>query len=116
MIGITSEKINDIPRLMVSKTEDAHKPLPVLTYFHGFTSAKEHNLPLAYLMAEKGYRVILPDSDLHGARLKKDKSEEERQLSFWDIVLSNVDDMAHIKKYLDENGLLLNDRIGVAGT
>ncbi|RFA37114.1 esterase [Virgibacillus dokdonensis] len=115
MIGIYEEKIDTIPSLIIVDAEKNGVALPVITYFHGFTSAKEHNLPLAFLLAQKGYRVILPDSKYHGAR-ENGIHAEERQLSFWDIVVQNVTELQYIKDYVDEVGLLLDDRFGVAGT
>src|SRR5699024_2988148 len=82
---------------------------------HGFTSAKEHNLPFAYLLATKGYRVILPDSKHHGER-EGNITVEKRELSFWNIVLQNINDLNTLKNALDEMDLILNNRIGIAGT
>ncbi|MRH43361.1 prolyl oligopeptidase family serine peptidase [Aquibacillus halophilus] len=115
MIGIYKEYWKDIPVLVVVQDEKKDKPLPVLTYFHGYTSAKEHNLPLAFLLAERGYRVILPDSMLHGER-EKFISNDERQLQFFDIVEQNLIDMQVIKDVLDSKKMLLDRRLGVAGT
>ncbi|WP_217585949.1 alpha/beta fold hydrolase [Lentibacillus saliphilus] len=115
MIGIYTENIKGIPSLVVVRADKQNEPLPVLMYYHGFTSAKEHNLPLAYILAEKGYRVILPDSLYHGAR-SEGMTMKQMQLSFWDIVLENVADIQLIKDWLTENELILQDLIGVAGT
>ncbi|WP_077297281.1 prolyl oligopeptidase family serine peptidase [Virgibacillus pantothenticus] len=115
MIGVYEAEIKTIPSLIVVDTKKEGIALPVITYFHGFTSAKEHNLPLAYLLAQQGYRVILPDSKYHGAR-ENGISVNKRQLSFWDIVMQNVIELQYVKDYVDESGLLLDDRFGVAGT
>ncbi|MYL42767.1 alpha/beta fold hydrolase [Virgibacillus salexigens] len=115
MIGVYKEEIKTIPSLIVVDAENENKALPVITFFHGFTSAKEHNLPLAYLLAEEGYRVVLPDSKYHGAR-ENEISEMRRQVSFWDIVMQNVIELKDIKDYLDSTGLLLDNRFGIAGT
>ncbi|WP_174612771.1 prolyl oligopeptidase family serine peptidase [Virgibacillus ihumii] len=115
MIGVYKKSMNSVPCLVVEDTEKEGKQLPTVTYFHGFTSAKEHNLPLAYLLAEKGYRVILPDSKFHGER-EVDVSEMKKQISFWDIVMLNVKELKDIKDELDEEGLILDGRIGIAGT
>lgn len=115
MIGVYEENINTIPGLVVVDTEKENEALPMLTYFHGFTSAKEINLPLAYLLADKGYRVVLPDSKYHGER-EIEISSTKMQISFWDIVMKNVEELQVIKDYFDEKGLILNDRLGVAGT
>lgn len=115
LIGIEKKRIEKIPSLIVTELDKQEEALPCVVFFHGFTSAKEHNLPIAFLLAEKGFRVILPDSELHGER-ELETAESKRQLSFWDIVLKNVTELKDIKAYLDQNELLLGERIGVAGT
>ncbi|WP_077325063.1 prolyl oligopeptidase family serine peptidase [Virgibacillus siamensis] len=115
MIGVNKQTMKSIPCLVVEDTTWEGKPLPTVTYFHGFTSAKEHNLPLAYLLAEKGYRVILPDSKFHGEQ-EVDVSDLKKQISFWDIVMQNVKELKGIKDLLDEKGLILDGRFGIAGT
>ncbi|TRM11895.1 alpha/beta fold hydrolase [Lentibacillus cibarius] len=115
MIGIEHITLASIPSLVVADNKKRLDPLPTLTYLHGFTSAKEHNLPLAYLLADKGFRVILPDSMYHGER-EAEMSDEQLQLSFWNIVLQNVKELKNIKEALADQGLLLDGRFGVAGT
>ncbi|MFA1818967.1 esterase [Virgibacillus oceani] len=115
MIGIFEQQLNEIPVLHVVETTKEKESLPTVVYFHGFTSAKEHNLPIAYLLADKGYRVILPDSQYHGVR-EMEVSKEKKQVSFWNIVMNNVNELERIKKELDEKELILNDRFGIAGT
>ncbi|MBM7571517.1 prolyl oligopeptidase family serine peptidase [Aquibacillus albus] len=115
MIGIFQETWSQIPVLVVVEADRKNDALPVLTYFHGFTSAKEHNLPLAFLLAEKGYRVVLPDCMLHGER-GKDTTSEEMEQRFFDIVQQNVVDINTIKEVLTGKNLILDNRFGVAGT
>ncbi len=115
MIGIQKLNIGSIPTLIIQDHTMEANPLPIVTYFHGFTSAKEQNLPLAYMLAEKGFRVLLPDSIHHGER-DNTLSSQQRQLAFWNIVLQNLQDLLHIKTYLSREGLLLDERFGVAGT
>src|SRR5699024_9490991 len=101
--------------LVIVNHDKELEALPTVIYSHGFTSAKEHNLPLAYLLAEKGFRVILPDSKYHGER-EQAPSDLKRQLSFWDIVMQNVKELQIIKDKLDEEGLIMEQKIGLAGT
>jgi|SRR5690625_1187802 len=115
MITITEHAINHIPTIVVTKYTIQDEPLPTVVYFHGFTSAKEHNLPFAHLLAKENYRVILPDSQWHGER-ENNISETKKQLSFWEIVLENIQDAQTIKQYLDDQQLIDSDRFGVAGT
>lgn len=114
-IGIHKKDIQGIPTLEVVPKEKEDQPLPCVLYFHGFTSAKEHNLPFAYMLAERGFRILLPDSKYHGERYI-DMSEKDLQMSFWDIVMQNIEEANSLYTYVQENNLLAQDRIGVAGT
>lgn len=115
MIGVFKEKIKEIPSLIVVEASKEKVKLPTVIYIHGFTSAKEHNLDLAYLLAEKGFRVVLPDSLHHGER-EFDMDPAKRTLAFWEIVLQNLKDIDAIYQELGERHLLLDGRIGLAGT
>jgi len=116
MIGIYKEIIDStIPSLIVVEEKKEKEALPTIVYIHGFTSAKEQNLPIAYMFAEKGYRVILPDCMYHGER-EQDISAIKKQVSFWEIVMQNVVELETIKAYLDNQNLILDNRIGLAGT
>ncbi|KGX92671.1 esterase [Pontibacillus halophilus JSM 076056 = DSM 19796] len=115
MIGIYKETLQHIPALIVVDAEKYNEALPVHTYFHGYTSCKENQLHLAYRLAEKGYRVVLPDSRYHGDRTEN-LSQQEVQVRFWQIVKENVSDLAIIKEELERRDLLLDGRIGVGGT
>ncbi|MFD1850052.1 prolyl oligopeptidase family serine peptidase [Oceanobacillus bengalensis] len=115
MIGVFKEEIHSVPCLVIVDAKMENQALPIVTYFHGFTSAKEHNLDTAYLLAEKGLRVILPDSLHHGER-EDGISAGKRSLAFWDTLIQNIKELEMIKNYVDEKGLLLDGRFGVAGT
>lgn len=115
MIVIHKKEIEGIPTLEVIPKGKENEPLPCVFYFHGFTSAKEHNLPFAYMLAERGYRVLLPDSMYHGERAE-DISEKEFQLSFWNIVQKNIEEGDVLHSYIVKSNLLTGGRIGIAGT
>ncbi|ASN06536.1 esterase [Virgibacillus necropolis] len=115
MIGVSNRKFNNIPALVIVEASKENQALPVVLYHHGFTSAKEHNLPLAYLLAEKGFRVVLPDSEYHGER-ELDTPAKKKQISFWDIVMQNVHETKEIYESLQQEKLILDDRFGIAGT
>ncbi|RPF52086.1 alpha/beta fold hydrolase [Aquisalibacillus elongatus] len=115
MIVIDHTTIKDIPVLIVEDDTTLNQSLPVVIYFHGFTSSKEMDLSQAYLLAEQGYRVLLPDSMHHGERLIT-QDEQKIQIDFWKIVLRNLEDLNQIYLYLKERDLAQDDRIGVAGT
>lgn len=115
MIGVYNRKFNTIPALVVVDGNKQNESLPVVLYHHGFTSAKEHNLPIAYLLAEKGFRVVLSDSEYHGER-EIEISSLKKQISFWDIVMQNVYETKEIHDVLQKENLVLDDRFGIAGT
>ncbi|RFU68050.1 esterase [Peribacillus saganii] len=115
MILVNKECIGTIPALHIAKKDMWNQKLPLIMFIHGFTSAKEHNLHYAYLMAEKGFRVVLPDAFLHGEREQAMK-ESKLAMSFWEIVIRTIQELERIKQEFDDRGLIENGKIGVAGT
>ncbi|ARK31522.1 esterase [Halalkalibacter krulwichiae] len=116
MITIKNETITQIPTLHVVKEEiQDQQELPTVFFLHGFTSAKEHNLHVAYLLAERGFRVFLPDALHHGER-EKNISAEQRNLSFWEIVLTSIKELNMMKKTLEQQSVINGENIGVIGT
>ncbi|WP_026574506.1 alpha/beta fold hydrolase [Bacillus sp. UNC438CL73TsuS30] len=115
MVIIEREYIKDIPALEVVKKEIHQESLPTIIFIHGITSAKEHNLHYAYLLAEKGFRVILPDTMHHGER---QKAIEERELvtEFWNIVIKTISELKTLKEHFVQLGLADPNRIGLVGT
>lgn len=114
MIEIHHESISNIPVLHVVKEGRKNAKLPIVFFLHGFTSAKEHNLHFGYLLAEKGFRVILPDAKLHGER-SDGRHPEKLIFEFWNIVLQSIRELNDMKEELSQKDLI-NSRIGVVGT
>ena len=115
MVIVENKKIHDIPLLHVVKEDVQQNRLPLILFIHGFTSAKEHNLHYAYLLAEKGFRVILPETMHHGER-ELGLSEKDLYLRFWEVVLTTIHEMDSLKEYYVHSGMADLDRIGVVGT
>lgn len=115
MVIIEQEQLAGVPVLHVVKSEKQDARLPLIFFIHGFTSAKEHNLHFGYLLAEAGYRAVLPDALFHGER-DKGLSERKLQLSFWDIVVRTITEIEEMKNDLVSRGLADPERIGLAGT
>lgn len=103
-----------IPLLHVYNEQMTSKS-PVVIFIHGFKSAKEHNLHYAYKLVEKGVRVILPDTYLHGERTEH-YTIKQMELAFWKIVLKTVAEVNTIYEHLKVKKLLSTTNIGVAGT
>ncbi|MDV7765440.1 prolyl oligopeptidase family serine peptidase [Peribacillus sp. CSMR9] len=115
MIIIENEQIGHIPVLHLSEQTTFHQELPLIIFIHGYQSAKEHNLHYAYLLAEKGFRVLLPDVIHHGKR-GAGLSDSQMMPRFWEMVLQTIQDISLMKDDLLSRKLIDPDRIGVAGT
>jgi uncharacterized protein len=115
LVIIENKKINDVPLLHVVKEEGQYELLPLIIFIHGFTSAKEHNLHYAYLLADKGFRVVMPETLFHGER-EKGLSEKDLYPKFWKVVLTTIHEMNSLKEYYVQEDLANQDRIGVVGT
>src|SRR5699024_11420060 len=92
MVIIEKNQIKEIPILHVVQEANKTKQIPVVIYYHGFYGKKQDSLTIAYNLAEKGIRVILPDSYMHGDR-GNGTTKEQVDLAFWEIVLQNVQDI-----------------------
>ncbi|UUZ75802.1 esterase [Polaromonas sp. P1(28)-13] len=114
MVLMTEERIGDIPAIHAAPKARFDAPLPTIFLFHGYTSSKELNSYLGYMLAQAGFRVILPEADLHGARF--DGNEAYRLTRFWDILRRNIDELPLYREHYASRGLIEGGRIGVAGT
>ena len=112
---LNEENWGTIPLLHIVEKENEHKDVPVDIFFHGFTSAKEHNLHYAFNLAKKGIRVLLPEAHLHGVR-EDNLDEVELSLRFWEIVLTSIEELDMIRKELIKRNLIASAKIGVSGT
>lgn len=115
MILVEKLNINGIPSLHIVQDEKVSMQLPLVIFVHGFTSAKENNLHYAYLLAEKGIRVVLPETLFHGER-QEGLHSKELSFRFWDIVLTTIEELNGIKEYFEFKRLIDVERIGLAGT
>ncbi|WP_243385750.1 alpha/beta fold hydrolase [Bacillus kexueae] len=113
-IIIQRDQVQDIPALHLVKQSLQHERLPFILFIHGYTSAKEHNLHYAYLLAEKGFRVVLPDVKFHGERVVE--TETELHMQFWRIVLHTIHELNTLKEFYEQQNLMDHERIGVVGT
>lgn len=66
-----------------------------------------------YAFAAAGFRVLLPEADMHGSRY--DGDERRRLAHFWDILKSNIDELPSLYDHFLRAGLILDGRVGVAG-
>jgi uncharacterized protein len=115
LILVEKKRIQHIPVLHIVKQNKFSDRMPLIVFLHGFTSTKERNMHYAYLYAEKGFRVVMPEAKHHGSR-SEGLSETELSFRFWEIVINSIEELGLIKDELVEEGLVHPSRIGVAGT
>lgn len=115
MINLQKEIIGDVQLLHMVKADLANEKLPTVIYYHGFNGEKESSLTPAYKMAEKGLRIILPDSLHHGERTGE-ITPREKDLAFWEIIYQNILELKQIKDFFVSKNLTDANRIGVGGT
>ncbi len=113
-ILVKKQRLDTIPYLEVVEEKNSHQCIKTVLFIHGFTSAKEHNLHYAYLLAEKGFRVILPDTLYHGER-EVGFNEVQLSIHFWEIVLQTIRDIEKLRNHLVEQKKIISN-IGLIGT
>lgn len=89
------------------------QPLPVIIFYHGFTSSKLVYSYFAVALAQAGFRVVMPDAPDHGARFTGD--EQARLGQFWPILHGNLTEFAALRNGLYQAGLVADERLAVAG-
>lgn len=114
VIQIKHEIWEGIPLLICAKTNLVDEPLPTVVYLHGITGAKEDNLSLGYLLADRGFRVILPDAEFHGERTHANIDNVE--LHFFEIVQKSVFELSVIYDKLNQADLIKDHSFTLAGT
>lgn len=115
MIIIENKSIADIPLLHVVEQKNNDKSLPFILFIHGFESVKENNLHYAYLLANKGFRVVMPEAIYHGER-QTGLNSLEMNIKFWEIVTKTIDELQLIKDYYESENKIIPNQIGLAGT
>lgn len=113
MIELYDERVGDIALIHAVPAGQYQQPLPTVFFYHGYTSSKEVYAYFGYALAKAGFRVILPDADLHGERYHGDAAQ--RLAHFWEILRRNIDELPALKAHFAERGVIDGTRIGVAG-
>ncbi|KNC14635.1 esterase [Pantoea sp. BIGb0393] len=113
MIELATENLAGIECIHAAPAGQRQARLPTVLFYHGFTSSKEVYSYFAVALAQAGFRVIMPDADMHGARYNGDT--ELRMTHFWDILKKNIDEVALLEAALRENDWVADERFAVAG-
>ncbi|EOS95554.1 esterase [Erwinia tracheiphila] len=113
MIEVNKETFAGIECLHASPAGQRRSPLPTILFFHGFTSSKDVYSWAGVALALAGFRVILPDAELHGGRY--DGDSENRLGNFWEILRRNIDEVPLLEAAIRQQGLVAQQRIALAG-
>lgn len=113
MIELTTERLAGIECLHAAPAGQRQQRLPTVVFYHGFTSSKEVYAYFAVALAQAGFRTLMPDADMHGARYNGDA--DARFSHFWDILKQNIDEFPLIEGALRADDLIAGDRLAVAG-
>lgn len=112
MITVTNSSLHGIPYLEVVEKERTLENLPVVVFYHGWTSSKESVLVHGYELAKKGIRAILPDALHHGER-GKEMNLLEGAVQFWPIVFKSIQELPLFREHFNRHEE--NVRISVGG-
>jgi fermentation-respiration switch protein FrsA (DUF1100 family) len=115
MVIVENGKIENIPLLHVVRQRERLEKLPLVIFIHGFKSVKERNLHYGYLLAEAGFRVLMPEVLYHGER-DEGLSDKELYIRFWEMVLNTINEINRLKESYVKKGIVDAQRIGLAGT
>lgn len=113
MVEISPDTLNGIDVLHATPGGKQQYPLPTIFFFHSYTSSKKVYAYFGYALAQVGFRVILPDAAMHGARF--DGDEARRLRHFWDILQFNVQELPGVVDAARQRGWIADEKIGVTG-
>ncbi|PLR45801.1 esterase [Chimaeribacter arupi] len=113
MIEMFQEEINGIQVIHAAPAGKQEHALPTIFFYHGFTSSKEVYAYFGYALAQAGFRVIMPDALMHGAR--DNGNAGERLSHFWEILRSNIDELPGLRAAYRQRGLLIDGKVAVCG-
>lgn len=115
LINIDKTNIGDISTLIISPKNFPDK-LPVIFFYHGWSSNKDVHKNLGSFLACNGYMVVIPDSINHGERGTLDYWQGDSGLTkFWPTILNSVKEFNIILDYIKNNYSIDEYRIGVCG-
>lgn len=113
MIELEIRHFGDLESVHAVPAGKRSQPLPVIIFYHGFTSSKLVYSYFAVALAQAGFRVVMPDAPDHGARFAGD--EQARLGQFWPILHGNLTEFAALRDGLYQAGLVADERLAVAG-
>lgn len=113
MIELKTQRLGDHEILHAFPAGMREQPLPVVIFYHGFTSSKLVYSYFAVALAQVGFRVVMPDAPDHGSRFSGD--EQARLGQFWQILQGSLGEFSALSDALYQAGLVDDERLAVAG-
>ncbi|RAU33792.1 esterase [Enterobacter sp. RIT418] len=113
MIELETRRLGNHEILHAFPAGKRERPLPVVLFYHGFTSSKLVYSYFAVALAQAGFRVVMPDAPDHGARFTG--NEQARLGQFWQILCGSLSEFTGLRDALYEAGLVADNRLAVAG-
>lgn len=100
---IVKRKIKDIPVLEIVDRTREYDKLPLVIYYHGWQTSKELVLTQGRKLANRGFRVCLPDAPNHGERHQA--ISPVISLTFWNSIQGNLAEYEYLRDYYLYHGL-----------
>lgn len=113
MIELKTQRLGNSEILHAFPAGMSEQPLPVVIFYHGFTSSKLVYSYFAVALAQAGFRVVMPDAPDHGSRFSGDDQARLGQL--WQILHGSLTEFAGLREALYQAGLVADERLAVAG-
>ena len=115
LINIENIQVDNIPTTIISPRHYTEE-MPVIFFYHGWSSNRDKHKNLGSLLACNGYLVVIPDSINHGERGVIDYSDMKTGVNqFWPTVVNSLNEFPTLLSYIKANYNINEDKIGVAG-
>lgn len=115
MLTIKNINIDTIPTLEISPSHLENQAAPLVVFYHGWTSSKDASIAYGTEIAKRGFRVLIPEAINHGQRIKKEVDIHQHSILFFSTLVQNVLEFPQIVSHYQDQKLILNDKMSVAG-
>lgn len=107
--------IDDIPLIRLNLKDNKGK-IPTIIMYHGWSSNKESQRLRAFILANIGFQVIVPDAINHGERNRLDQYDAESSVKyFWPTILNNIEEAPKLIDHSIRHYNADPNRIGTIG-
>lgn len=117
LVDISEVELSGIPCIYVKPNFVSESDLPTILLYHGWSSNKENFRFIAIVLAQNGYKVIVPDAVDHGVRATLDyENIEVMRENFWRVVFETVKESELLIKEAIQKFGVNDQKIGVMGS